>query len=199
MSDLVLLFFTGLIAAGTPGPDILLLIRTAILANIKKAFIVLSGILIGNAIMLAVVYLGLGFIGENQYFQMLVQILGSFYLFYLSYQIYIHRNDSIEMKQNETAAGFKEGFIVNLSNPKAMLFFTVVITPFLNGDYLFLKVMSLGAGIVSAFVAAIFLAAQLRDRLLQSKMIKIIDLTAASLFLFFGVSMILRVIYSNVF
>ncbi len=193
LAEFFTLFIIGFVAAGTPGPDILLIIRTAIFKGVKPAFLVLLGILTGNFIILAIVYFGLGFIASSQIFVLTVQGVGGLYLLYISYQIFKHRNESIEVKNEKIQVGFKDGLIINLSNPKAILFFTVIITPFLHGDFLELKILSLALGIWSVFVLTIFLANKLKKRLVNPRVVKGIDLFAVGVFVFFGVSMILDI------
>jgi len=195
MAELMALFIVGFVAAGTPGPDILLIIRTSIFNSLPEAFKLLLGIVAGNLIMLFIVYLGLGFLSSNVIFKNSVQCIGGLYLFYIGYQIFIHRNDGIEIKSQSVKVGFKDGLIVNLSNPKAILFFTVILTPFLNGEHLELKVLALMAGIVTVFIMVILLAHKLKAKLVTPKIVMAIDLVAVVIFLFFGITMIGSVIF----
>lgn len=194
MNELLTLFVIGFVAAGTPGPDILLIIRTAIFKNKKDSFHVLLGIVTGNIMILSLVYFGLGFIGSSEIFKFVVQGVGGVYLLYIAYQIFIHRNDSLEIKEENISVGFKDGLIINLSNPKAILFFTVILTPFLDGEFLELKIISLQLGIVSVFLITIFLADKLKHKLVSPKVVKGIDLFATFIFIFFSITMIFDVL-----
>jgi threonine/homoserine/homoserine lactone efflux protein len=57
-----------------------------------------------------------------------MQILGSSYMFYLSYQIY--KMDTSKQNVNETAT-FRSGFLMQFLNPKVVLFTMTVIPSFI--------------------------------------------------------------------
>ncbi|MCV6608275.1 MAG: LysE family translocator [Campylobacterales bacterium] len=196
MEDFLLLLIVGFVGGITPGPDILLLIRTTIFNCLNDALKILLGVLSGNIILIAIIYFGLSSVSEIKFLTNTIQIVGGTYLLYIAYQIYSHRNDSVELKKEKTTIGFKDGLIINLTNPKAIIYFIVIITPFLNEDFLELKILSLMIGIVTAFSLTIFLANKLKAKLVSPKVIISIDYIAVVVFVFFGVSMFINVFNS---
>jgi threonine/homoserine/homoserine lactone efflux protein len=78
----------GFVAALTPGPDIFYVIRQGLCNGLKNALIAVSGILTGNIVYLSLVAIGLSSFGKNIYFQIIVGILGSIYLFKISIVVF---------------------------------------------------------------------------------------------------------------
>ncbi len=183
--DYVLLGFIGFIAALTPGPDIFYVIKQGLCNGKESSLKAVAGILTGNIIYLTLVGIGLGSIGKNIYFQLIVGILGGIYLFriaFLSFKEKVKlKIDKCEVNRNI----YKEALLLNLSNPKAMIFFAVIVTPFLNKNIM----LSLGIlffGISLAFTLAALISSKIK---LEEKILNIINKTAAVLFLFFGIKL----------
>ncbi len=182
--DYLVLFTMGFIAALTPGPDIFYIIRQGLCKGVKSAFLAVIGILIGNIIYLSLVYFIGGFLSKNIYFIFTVSFLGGLYLFRIAYLIY---HDTPTLKKDcDTFNGFKiikEALFLNISNPKAMIFFTVVITPFLSKN-IFLSIISLFLGISLAFIISAYLSSIIN---LNQKILIIINKIAATIFLLFSI------------
>jgi len=81
---------------------------------------------------------------------------------------------------------------LNLSNPKAMIFFAVVITPFMRKNII-LSLTSLYAGISVAFIIAAYFSAKFY---IEEKIINIINKISSVLFLFFAFNLFYT--YKNV-
>jgi len=179
----LILFSMGFVAAITPGPDIFYILRQTICNGKRVGFIVTFGILIGNIIYLSLVGLGLGAIGKNLYFQAIVGLIGGIYLLRVAYLIYKdkpHLVKSCEKTKNFSI--IKEALFLNLSNPKAMIFFAVVITPFLT-DNVFLSLSTLFTGIASAFIVAVIISSKIP---ISDKILTIINKIASVIFIFFA-------------
>ena len=161
MMDYISLFIVGFVAAITPGPDIFYILRQAICRGFGVAFFAIIGVLLGNIIYLTLVGIGLGAIGHNLYFQLIVGILGGIYLLRISIAIF-NEKAHIEKSCNnlDKIKLIKEGFIVNITNPKALIFFSTVITPFLTKNIyisLIFLFISIALGFfVSAYIASRF-------------------------------------------
>jgi len=180
--DLLFLAFFGFVAALTPGPDIMYVIRVGICYGKKEALEAVFGILTGNLIYLFLVFIGLGFLGKSLIFQSIVGIFGGIYLLRIAKIVY---NEKVEIiKSCEIKNFYKEALIINLSNPKAMIFFAVVITPFLNNG--FYSFFALFIGIAFAFTLAALISSKI-----ETKKIEIINKIAAILFLIFAFKLFL--------
>jgi len=183
--DYLILAFMGYIAALTPGPDIFYIIRQGLCNGLKNALTAVAGILTGNIIYLSLVVLGVGSIGKNPYFQLVVGILGGLYLIRIAFIIFkekVSLNKTCENQKNV----YKEALFLNLSNPKAMIFFAVVITPFLSKNIM-LSVIALFTGIALAFLTGAFASSKIS---LEEKILNTINKIAAFVFFGFGLKLL---------
>ena len=174
-------------AALTPGPDIFYVIKQGLCNGKEASLKAVTGILTGNIVYLTLVGIGLGSIGKNPYFQLIVGILGGIYLFriaFLSFKEEVKLNiGKCEIDKNI----YKEALLLNLSNPKAMIFFAVIITPFLSKNIM-LSLFALFLGISTAFIIAGLISSKIQ---LEEKILNIINKIAGILFLFFGIKLFL--------
>ena len=126
--DYLILAFIGFIAALTPGPDIFYVIKQGLRNGRESSLKAVLGILSGNIIYLTLVGIGLGSVGKNAYFQLIVGILGGLYLLKIAFLSF---KEKVELKIDKCEVNnniYKEALFLNLSNPKAMIFFAVVAT-----------------------------------------------------------------------
>ena len=180
--DYLILAIVGFIAALTPGPDIFYVIKQGLCNGKESALKAIAGILTGNIIYLTLVGIGLGSIGKNPYFQFIVGFFGGVYLIkiaFLSFKEKVKLNiDKCEKIKNI----YKEALFLNLSNPKAMIFFAVIVTPFLSKNIM-LSLLVLFLGISTAFSTAALVSSKIQ---LEEKILNIINKIAGILFFFFA-------------
>jgi len=176
----------GFFAALTPGPDIFYIVRQGLCKGVKSAFWAVFGILSGNILYLTLVGIGLGSIGKSPYFQAIVGILGGVYLLRIAKAVY---NEKVRIEKSCDSLQkfdiYKEALFLNLSNPKAMIFFAVVVTPFM-GNNVMLSLVSLFSGIALAFILAGYLSSKIE---INYKVLNIVNKISSFLFLFFAVSL----------
>ncbi len=184
--DYLILAFVGFVAALTPGPDIFYVIRQGLCNGIKNSLIAVAGILSGNIVYLSLVYLGLGTIGKNPYFQLIVGILGAIYLFRIAVIIF-NEKVSIKKECDITKNIYKEALFLNLSNPKAMIFFAVVVTPFLSKNIM-LSFVTLFTGIALAFLTGAIISSKIN---LEEKLLNTINKIASVVFVFFAIKLLI--------
>ncbi|WP_456480200.1 LysE family translocator [Nautilia sp.] len=184
--EYVILASMGFFAALTPGPDIFYVIRQGLCKGKTSAFFAVAGILTGNIVYLILVGIGLGSVGHNPYFQMIVGVLGGVYLLKIAKAVF---NEKVYIEKScdsfKKADLYKEALILNLSNPKAMIFFAVVITPFMSKNVM-LSLLSLYAGISAAFLTAAYFSSKLD---IEEKIINAVNKISSVLFLFFAISL----------
>jgi threonine/homoserine/homoserine lactone efflux protein len=184
--EYLILVIIGFVAALTPGPDIFYVIRQGLCSGLKNALIAVSGILTGNIIYLSLVALGVSSIGKNIYFQIIIGILGSIYIFKIAFAVF-REKVHLDLGCKRSKEIYKEALLLNLSNPKAMIFFAVIIAPFLSKNVMLSCVaLFLGIGLAFIFGAVISSKIKIKDRWLN-----IINKFAAILFFFFGVKLFL--------
>ncbi|ACM92188.1 L-lysine/ homoserine-homoserine lactone exporter family [Nautilia profundicola AmH] len=184
--EYIILASMGFFAALTPGPDIFYIIRQGLCKGKTSAFLAVAGILTGNIVYLTLVGIGLGSIGHNPYFQMIVGIAGGIYLLRIAKAVFnekVHIEKSCDNLRKFDI--YKEALFLNLSNPKAMIFFAVVITPFMSKNVM-LSLISLYIGITFAFIIAAYFSSKLN---IEEKIMNAVNKISSALFLFFALSL----------
>ena len=171
MNDLHLQFISiatiHLFAVMSPGPDFIIIVRQSISRGRRSALMASLGIGIGILMHITLCIFGLGMIiKESDLLFKAIQIIGSLYLAYLGVISIIskdsYNNSNYKDKLHFNALqSFKLGFLTNILNPKATLFFlslyTMIIannTPF-QFQILFGLWMSLATGLWFAFLSLI--------------------------------------------
>lgn len=192
-----MIFFVAFLAAITPGPDILLVLRESLKNGFLSAFKTLYGIATGWVIYIIILYLGFAHFLSNDFAQIGLGIFGGIYLLYLSFllfrsqpnQIDLNGTDSKESKKLSTKSKYLKGLIINLSNPKAIIFFSAIVAPFMEKN-LILNLVLLFLGLNSAFLSVMFLASYFRN-VLTNRLFDIIDKICAVMFLGFGIALLI--------
>lgn len=122
-----------LFAVAVPGPDFLVTSRTGLVGTKKNIFQVALGITLGSTIWSLLSLFGLQILFEYYPFLNKIMLLcGSVYLMYLAYTIYKQANHPYKIQSNPCQSFFLLGFITNLSNPKAILYFASIFTVLLS-------------------------------------------------------------------
>ena len=185
--DLASLFIVGFIGALTPGPDNLVVLHTSLRFGALCGLRVLGGIATGWVIFLALVYFGFNRFFGSEVFRIIFSLLGGGYLIYIAVQLLKKTKAPVLDSKKGAQAGYLQGLVINLSNPKALLFFSVVITPFMN-ENLAASIVVLYASLLSGFGLVIFAAVHL-CHLLNERIFRSIDRLCALLFGLFGLAL----------
>lgn len=130
--------FTVIVATITPGPSMLLALNHGILFGVRRALATALGNVCGTAIQCMVSFAGLGLIlAKLGWALAAVRYLGAAYLVYLGLSM-LFTNSLVPMNQPQTVRRslFAEAFLVTLSNPKAIFFFSALFPQFIGGDTL---------------------------------------------------------------
>jgi RhtB (resistance to homoserine/threonine) family protein len=135
ITDLILLLSIATLALLSPGPDMLLIIKNSALHHRKEAFLTVYGICCGLLIHFSYCVWGLGYlIQENIYVFYTIKIAGALYLLFIGYKMIRNANKTVLLNSSEpnskTSSPFMEGFLCNLLNPKASLFFIAFFSQF---------------------------------------------------------------------
>jgi len=133
MNDLYIQFFTvatiHLFAVMSPGPDFAIILKQSLSHGRKLSIITSLGI--GTGILVHVLFcmFGLGMvISESKFLFNFIKILGAIYLFYIGTKSLIQNvqfKTYVNNPTNQLSAlkSFRLGFLTNVLNPKATLFF----------------------------------------------------------------------------
>ncbi len=200
MLEYLELIFLGYFAALTPGPDSLFVLKCGLFKNLKNALFAVLGILVGNIIYLSLVYFGFTNLSKNAYFLFIVSLFGGFYLLYLGIVSLREKvNLNIKLKDKEmdyiNKSSYKKTFLkalfTNLSNPKAILFFSSVLAPFLTKN-IKLSLLCLYFGIAGAFLSIAFLSIKIRNLKIEEKTFQVVNKIIGILFLLFSYKLFLQ-------
>lgn len=135
------LFVTvAMVAILSPGPAILLAINNSIQYDMKAVALSTLGNSLGLFTLSGAAMLGLGVVLKTSaVFFLTFKIVGSLYLIYMGIKQFRNRSnifDTISFHQKKTHteyfAIFRRGFLVCITNPKPIVFFTALFPIFLN-------------------------------------------------------------------
>jgi len=147
LSTWLLFIVVGTAAVVSPGPAILLAISNSVRFGMSKVLLSSLGNITGLFILSTAAIFGLGAVFKTStHLFLLVKIIGAAYLIYLGVRQWCSKSnffeDQIDMqkikkfsKRNITKSKlkiFSEGFLIAMTNPKAILFFTALFPPFID-------------------------------------------------------------------
>jgi homoserine/homoserine lactone efflux protein len=120
-----------------PGPAVLSVLGAALSRGERAGFATAVGILIGNALYFVVSALGLASIIVASHAAFLtIKWCGALYLAYLGLRaLFSHRQAATTIPQppsGNTRGAWVNGTVVQLSNPKALIFFTAILPQFID-------------------------------------------------------------------
>lgn len=118
-----------------PGPDILYVLTQSISNGKKYGIATTIGLVSGIFVHTSLVAFGISvIIKQSAYLYLFIKIAGALYLFYLAYLSY-KSDDKIQLQPNTTQKKLwnlvKQGFLMNVLNPKVTLFFMAFFPGFL--------------------------------------------------------------------
>ena len=149
-----------------PGPAVLSVIGATLLGRSRTGFATAAGILTGNTVYFIISALGVAsVIAASHTAFTVIKWCGAGYLAYLGIRSLLAKPEDVRadvQPHGIPARGWANGTIVQLSNPKALIFFTAILPQFIDphGDVL-LQIVILGIagllvelGVLSIYVMA---------------------------------------------
>jgi threonine/homoserine/homoserine lactone efflux protein len=143
--------FVHFLAVVSPGPDFVVAVRNSLNFGRRVGVFTALGFGLGISVHLIYCYFGIAIlISQSVQLFAFIKILGAMYLLYLAYQIFVHRSSLLNIEDLKNKDGkinsekietkvkvkkdkseenmsdlnaFKSGFLTNVLNPKATLFF----------------------------------------------------------------------------
>lgn len=204
---MLMLFLTvalvHLVALMSPGPDFFFVSQTAVSRSRGEAMMGVVGISLGIVIWAGVALMGLNLILQKMaWLHQIIMVGGGLYLCWMGWQLLKSARSKRDTTETEVqvvlpARGrtFLRGFLTNLSNPKAVIYFGSVFSLFVGDDVSAgarwgLFVLIVGETFVWFSVVACIFALPVMRRGYQ-RLSKWIDGLAGVLFTGFGIHLIL--------
>lgn len=134
--ELSLYAITVIIMIATPGPVMILVASTGLKHGYKAALKTILGTNIASLILIALSVLVLqGVLRINDLVFIIIKLLGSLYIAHLGYSIIkeslLDAPSSLSTSQ-QSNGGFNKGFLIGISNPKDIIFFSSFFPQFIN-------------------------------------------------------------------
>ena len=137
MLDQIIPFLTAsILLTFSPGPDIIYVLVRSIAYGSRQGIITALGLVSGILIHTSLVAFGVSaIIRQSENIFIFIKILGAVYLLYLAWQIYKSDPEiafsSEGIRDKSMTSLFKQGFIMNVLNPKVGIFFLAFFPGFL--------------------------------------------------------------------
>jgi RhtB (resistance to homoserine/threonine) family protein len=133
LHNLILLTTIHLLAAATPGPDFILISKQTLSYGKRAGYLTALGIALGLSIHILYSSLGLAtLIAHSTTALMIIKVLGGSYLIYIGYNALKSNSSVIEpleiKKDIKNSKHIVVGFLGNLFNPKAPIYFLALFT-----------------------------------------------------------------------
>ncbi len=117
-----------LVAIASPGPALLMALRTTLNGGRRAGIAVGAGLGLMAATWTLMALLGLGVVFELfPAVYVAARIAGAGYLLYLAYRIWRDASAPVEARGEPARNAFRQGFLINLLNPKSVLFAAAVL------------------------------------------------------------------------
>ncbi|WP_120952280.1 LysE family transporter [Helicobacter sp. L8] len=192
--DLSLILAIHFIALLTPGPDLFLVSTYALKSNFKHAFKAVLGISAGVLVWIVLCLFGLKLFFESfSFMRTLIALLGALYLFYLAFSCLKSLNKSLEWQNSAPRGAFLSGFLTNLLNPKAALYFGSIFSSLDFASGLLWVILAISVETCLFFSAIALLFSKDSMKKAYTRYYKAIDITCAILFSAFGGLILFRV------
>ena len=158
----------GVLLAATPGPDMALFLSRTLGGGRSHGFAALAGAMTGIFVHTCAAALGLSaLLAASARAYDAVKLAGAVYLLYLAYGA-LARGASLRLDAQGAAGGgllrsYLTGLLINLTNPKIILFFVTFLPQFIEADdphagqkffFLGLAFIAIGVAVNSAIVLA---------------------------------------------
>ena len=151
----IVAFNLALLAAiASPGPALLVAIKTTLSSGRRAGVTIGAGLGLIAAMWTAVALIGLDVVFRSfPWLYDTLSVLGASYLAYIAYNTWCGANDPVLDNMDAPRRAFQDGVLLNLSNPKSVLFAAAVLMAiFPDGMALFEKSFV----IVNHFVVEVF-------------------------------------------
>ena len=201
LESLISFSIATILLAFSPGPDNLYVITQSLVNGTKSGIATTLGLVSGCIIHTTLLAFGVSaIIKESDQLFFSIKLFGAAYLFYLAFQVYrsdsnIRVSHTIAPKKNLLQL-YRQGFIMNVLNPKVAIFFLAFFPAFLFSESISTVVQFYVLGFLFIAVSAVIfsfvamLSGMLSELLLKSSEIGII-LKWLQILVFIGIAVYL--------
>ncbi|AIL74386.1 LysE family translocator [Acinetobacter baumannii] len=135
--DYFLFIFSVIFMIATPGPVMFLVASAGLKGGYKKALETIFGTNLASLVLIFISVLVLkGVLGINENYLNIIRVLGCLYIGYLGFSILKEVIQAPHPEAIQTVSaqngGFKKGFLVGISNPKDIIFFSAFFPQFVS-------------------------------------------------------------------
>lgn len=127
----VIAFDLGILAASiSPGPAFVLVAQTALRTRKSAGLLVALGVVVAASLWLNAGYFGLSaLLTLFPQTQFILKIAGGAYLVYLGFMMWRHSHEPLVMSEEQSTKQphFLRGSLINITNPKALVFTSAII------------------------------------------------------------------------
>ncbi len=166
----------------SPGPDNIYVLMQSIVNGKKYGLATVAGLMTGCLVHTTLVAFGVSaIIKESDTLFFIIKLLGALYLLFLAYKVF-RSSSELNLNSNNIAKKsvlqlFKQGFIMNVLNPKVSIFFLAFFPGFLFSDTLSSVVQFYALGLLFMLVSGVIfstiaiLAGSISEYIKQNKKI----------------------------
>lgn len=201
-ATLISILTIHLMAAISPGPDFIVVSKNTLLFGRKQGMLCGAGVCTGIIFHIIASVLGLSIaLQASQNIMQYISILGGIYLIFLGYKSIKHSitnthliisNTNSDTKSN---SAFWNGFIVNILNPKAIVYFislfSIVISTDLNLDQLIIITILIVSIQMGWYITFIYIVTIPRIRKAFENKVHYIERTLGFLLIALGIYMLI--------
>ena len=184
-----------LLSSLSPGPAVLLSIAVSLRSGVAAGLRAVLGVCVGSMVYFLLALAGvLAFLAAHPLGFQVLQLSGAAYLVWLgvaALRAAWHEASSVQRARETDTRPFRAGLVTQLSNPKAILYWTALLPPFLNPARPLTRQLALlvGIGIPLDFMVLslyVLLAASARSWLATPRFQRLLGLAAGTLFTVLG-------------
>jgi threonine/homoserine/homoserine lactone efflux protein len=198
------LFLTTAVLAATPGPGVMATVGEAIKNGFRSGLLVTLGIVAANLIFISLVFFGLSIIASKfGAVFLIIKLVAGGYLIYLGVRMWRRQPGTDDENDSETTrvTGFgplMQGFIITLSYPKLLFFYTGYLSAFIDTSNFNIVEAFLAIGATSLALLLIlapyaYLASRLRKLFSNESYIRNLNRLASAIIVAAGLLVIVSI------
>ncbi len=200
LETLIIFFMTTLVVVLSPGPAALAVTAEAASNGFKKSTLVILGIASANVVFFILSATGIiTLIITSQTLFNLIKWIGVAYLLYLGFTAVFSQSGplSIQTSKNKPSKTYKifmRGFVLEISNPKALLYFSALLPQFVDinapvvPQLIILCLITMILDLVCYSLYG-YLGFKSRGKFIKPIIIKLINRSAGAMLIFAGLKM----------